>query len=242
MIEALLSAIDAGLTAPQTVLVALDEITSGDPISLGLEAWHAARLRLAARRSPLGALEVLDEAVDEAGAIELAEGLTSVIARAVAVDREAVWRYLLEKPFTLPHRAVVLRDLCFDGTFTDREEQFFQSLLEGLSNPDNYRDRQPMAIWETTLSLLGLAASIGRADLAVRAVEISGPPCWAIFVSTWPSARRRALRWQRWEPAFWEQVEAAISRTGVGRAAIELPYTPYIADLAAPNAGGDVKD
>lgn len=216
------AAADAGRATPAAAEQAWNELAAAAPGPHALPAWLAARLRSHARVDPVAALDELDDAVDEVGAAEVASGATSVIARAAARDREAVWRHL-SAVRTMSHRACVLAALVAERAIGAREEAALAEMYDELRAPRSEADRHPQEVWVTTVALLELAAASGRVDLGVQAIAAGRPALSTVFVATRGPALDRALRDARWDPAFWD----ALARATVDAAGVADGVAPW---------------
>jgi hypothetical protein len=221
---ALATNLDSGVPLLPAVLRAWQAL-EGRPRAQADEAWFSARLLVEARRDAVAALPLLNEAIEEYGASSVEPGLTSVIARIARRD-PALLEPLLESEAWAADRALCLSAAAFDGVLRSSDEGRVRDVLEAVRSSPKAQNRHPRPVLDVSLSLLELAATTGRADLAEEIIEATGPAAWIASLVTRRPARRRALREGRADREFGLRLRAALQRVGPGvAAAVVLPDT-----------------
>jgi hypothetical protein len=231
--EAMMGCQDAG-TAPPPLLTtefqALIETTT--PHSIRTEGYQA-RLRLAARSDPAGALTLLKEACWEVGCYEVEHGLEAVLGRLARINRPAFDRYLAEQTNSLPEQALAFRAGIepHDEPAEGERLSVMVEQLEGAIARDELPDRD---IWTAAFELLRAAARLGAVAAAQRIIRAAGPPQWTILNATWAPTRRRGLEGDADAMRFLERISAALDGAGSGPASRDQPPAPEWSEFPPP--------
>ncbi|MFZ5439037.1 MAG: hypothetical protein ACOZQL_03465 [Myxococcota bacterium] len=220
LLETWLAALDAGVAWPAPLQARVDDALSRTDLDSRIAAY-VARLRLAARRDPVGAFALADEAIAEVGTASVEDGLMAVAARAATAEPAKFDAWLARQP--LDALALCAKSAAFAGV--DRLDAV-SARLE--ATPPSF-DR---AWYEVTFELLSGAAALGRAQLAADLIVRTGPPRWSVAVATGKALRRLALRGGDPRPCF-DAVTSALRACVPGRAAGDAPLPPSWANLDA---------